>query len=210
MIQPANVIGLVLAAGAGSRFGGGKMTALLDGRPLPAHVLRAARAAGVERAVVVLGRDAPNVGRALREDGDGDRTRSFPAPYLQAVNPAPERGLASSLRLGIAIAAAMPSAAGILVLLGDQPRVRPEVIRDVLAADTPEGALAVAPSYARDAAPNPVLLLTEGFGLAADLEGDRGLGPLLASIPGRVVRVEAEGGNPDVDTLADLVALGAR
>ena len=39
---------VVLAAGAGSRFGGGKLRALLDGRPILAHVVDTARAAGLD------------------------------------------------------------------------------------------------------------------------------------------------------------------
>ena len=47
--------GLVLAAGAGTRFGGRKQLAELDGRPLLEHALRAMTAAPVGRVVVVLG-----------------------------------------------------------------------------------------------------------------------------------------------------------
>lgn len=200
---------LVLAAGTASRFGGGKVRALLGGRPLLAYVLAAARAAGAERTVVVLGRDAEDVRSALLAD-DAAAFRGV----LIAVNPAPERGLASSLRLGLA-AAAHPSpaggsvAAGVLVLLGDQPRVRPDVIRalvEAAAAASPD-TIAVVPAYAADGAPNPVLLLRAGLALGRDAEGDRGLGPLLAAAPGRVVRVAVAGSNPDVDTPADLAAL---
>ena len=47
--------GLVLAAGAGTRFGGPKQLAELDGRPLLEHALRAMTASPVGRVVVVLG-----------------------------------------------------------------------------------------------------------------------------------------------------------
>ena len=50
---------LVLAAGAGSRFGGPKQLAPLAGRPLLEHALRAAAAAPVDRVVVVLAARAP-------------------------------------------------------------------------------------------------------------------------------------------------------
>ena len=48
----------VLAGGAGSRLGGAKAMALLDGRPLIAHVLAAVRAGGLEP-VVVAKADSP-------------------------------------------------------------------------------------------------------------------------------------------------------
>ena len=197
-------VGLVLAAGTGSRFGGGKVRAPLGGRPLVGHVLEAARAAGLGRLVLVLGRDATEVRASLR----GAAADSLDG-VLVAVNGAPERGLASSLRVGLAAATADPPPAGVVVLLGDQPRVRPGVIRALAEAATsaPPGTLAVVPSYADDPAPNPAVLLPAAWPLAAELEGDRGLGPLLVAEPDRVVRVPAAGANPDVDTTADLVAV---
>ena len=202
--SPSTIVALVLAAGSGTRFGGGKVRAPLDGRPLVAHVLAAARAAGLSRVVLVFGRDAVAVRAALLAEDpaalDG---------VLVAVNGAPERGLASSLRLGMAVATAAPAPSGVLVLLGDQPRVRPEVVAAAMnaAAAAPSGALAAAPTYANDAAPNPVLLLPPAWPLVAGLEGDRGLGPLLDAHPERVLRVPVEGSNPDVDTRADLAAI---
>jgi molybdenum cofactor cytidylyltransferase len=204
--DPARVVGLVLAAGTGSRFGGGKMRARLDDRPLVAHVLATARKAGVGRLLLVLGGDAATV--------RGDLLAADPAALdgvLVAVNPAAERGLATSLRLGLAAATAAPAPAGVLVLLGDQPRVRPAVIAALIAAaeGSPPGTRAVAPLYGDDGAPNPVLLLRPGWPLVAGLEGDRGIGPFLTLRPDLVVRVPVAGSNPDVDTPEDLAALSA-
>lgn len=201
--QPG-VAGIVLAAGIGSRFGGGKVRAPLEGRPLVAHVLAAAREAGIERLVLVLGRDAVAVRSALAAAGEEALDG-----LLVAVNPAPERGLASSVRLGLAAATAAPAPGGILILLGDQPRARAEVIVALRSAagTAPVGTLAVVAAHAGDGAPNPVLLLPAGWTLTAELEGDRGLGSLLAAHPARVVRVPVAGANPDVDTPADLAAL---
>jgi len=197
---------VILAAGAGSRFGGGKVRAALDGRPLLAHVLATVREAGIGRVVVVLGRDAGAVLGAVREVEPATLER-----VLVAVNPTPERGLATSLRLGFGAATAASQAAsppaGVLVLLGDQPRVRADVLRALCGAATSAGAIAVVPRYAEDAAPNPVLLLPAGWPLVARLSGDRGLGLLLAANPARVVWVAVPGANPDVDTPDDLAAL---
>jgi molybdenum cofactor cytidylyltransferase len=199
---------VILAAGAGSRFGGGKVRAPLDGRPLLAHVLAAVREAGIGRVVIVLGRDA---GAVLDSVRDADPTALD--HVLVAVNPTPERGLATSLRLGFwaatAAPASVPPPAGVLVLLGDQPRVRADVLRVLCGAVAPAGTVAVVARHAEDAAPNPVLLLPAGWPLVTRLSGDRGLGPLLAAEPARVVWVDVPGANPDVDTQADLAALAA-
>lgn len=204
MIPVGGTAAVILAAGTGSRFGGGKIRAQLDGRPLLTHVLVAVREAGVVRIVVVLGRDAGSVVAAVREDDptalDG---------VLVAVNPAPERGLATSLAIGFGPATSARAPVGVFVVLGDQPRVRADVIRALCAASAPAGAVAIVPRYEGDAAPNPVLLLPAGWPYVARLTGDRGLGPLLASDPARVVRVPVRGANPDVDTPSDLAVLAA-
>jgi molybdenum cofactor cytidylyltransferase len=195
---------VILAAGAGSRFGGGKIRATLEGRPLLAHVLAAVRDAGVHRVVVVLGRDAGEVVSAVRDAEPASLGR-----VLVAVNPEPERGLATSLARGFGPATAAPAPAGVLVVLGDQPRVRADVLRALCDAVVPAGALAVVPRYDADAAPNPVLLLPAGWPLVARLTGDRGLGALLAADPARVVRVPVRGANPDVDTPGDLADIAS-
>ncbi len=204
MIPVDEIAAVILAAGAGSRFGGGKIRAQLDGRPLLAHVLSAVREAGVERIVVVLGRDAGAVLAAVRAV---DVTAL--EGVLLAVNPAPERGIATSLAVGFGPATAAPAPAGVLVVLGDQPRVRADVICALCAASAPPGIVAIAPRYDADAAPNPVLLLPAGWPLVARLTGDRGLGPLLATESAGVIRVPVHGTNPDVDTPADLTDLAS-
>jgi molybdenum cofactor cytidylyltransferase len=204
--DPARVAGLILAAGAGSRFGGAKMRARLDGRPLVAHVIATARAVGLGRLVLVLGGDAT----AVRADLLAADPFALDG-VLVAVNPAAERGLATSLRLGLVAATADPRPDGVLILLGDQPRIRPAVVTALLGAAAPPDALAVVADHAGDRAPNPVLLLLpQGAALVDELDGDHGLGPLLAARPGRVLRVPVAGTNPDVDTPAHLTALERR
>ena len=114
-------VGVVLAAGAGTRFGGGKLLAPLAGRPVLQHVLDALAAAGVGEVVVVLGQDA-----AAIEDAIAWRTER------RVINPDPERGLSSSVRVGFE--AVGEGAASVLVALGDQPLVSVEVIRALLDA----------------------------------------------------------------------------
>ena len=58
-------VGLVLAAGAGSRFGGGKLLATIAGRAVLQHVLDALAEAGVGESVVVLGKDAERIEAAI-------------------------------------------------------------------------------------------------------------------------------------------------
>jgi molybdenum cofactor cytidylyltransferase len=182
---------IVLAAGAGSRFGGGKLLAEIGGRPILQHVLDALAGAGVSDVVVVLGADAPAVEAAVAW-----RTE------LRVVNPAPERGLASSLQVGFD---AVPQAADeVLVALGDQPLVSAEVIRALLESPDLDGHAVMVPAYDDEQGRNPVLIRRRAFPLVAEAAGDRGLGPVLDAHPELVAEVPVGGANPDVDTGPDL------
>ncbi len=187
------VVAVVLAAGAARRFGSTKMIARLAGRPLLQHVLDAVAEAGLADVVVVLGDEAA----AIRE-GVVWRTERI------EVNPRPMDGLSSSLRIGLDAAAADRSADAVLVLLGDQPAVRPAVITAALAAAETAPQPIVRVRYADDEAPNPVLVRRAAWALAAGLSGDRGLGPLLAGRPDLVAEVAVPGDNPDIDSPEDL------
>lgn len=186
---------MVLAAGVGSRFGGRKLEARIGDRPILQHVLDALAAAGHEDPIVVL------------------RPASSLVPLIgwrqaeRVANPAPERGLASSLQVGWAAAqAAVPSPDAVLVALGDQPRLRPDVVRTLVAAPVDPTRPIVAPRYTGSDARNPVRIETGAAGLIEQASGDRGLGPLLDADPSLVRWIEVGGDNPDIDVPADLVA----
>jgi molybdenum cofactor cytidylyltransferase len=191
-----NVAAIVLAAGSASRFGGGKVLADLDGRPLLRHVVDAARAADLAPIVVVT----PPSG-ALDAIDLGDVRR--------VVNPHPEEGLSGSVRLGLR-ALLDDGAEAAVILPGDQPRVRAAVIRALISAatDAPDAGFVV-PRYAADGSPHPLLVRRALWRLADELVGDRGFGPLLAAQRELIREVPVDGDNPDVDTRDDLRRLAA-
>jgi len=195
---------LVLAAGAGSRFSatpGAKLLASIDDVPVLGRVLGAVRAYRPSVTVVVLGHGAGDIERTL-EWQDEIRVR----------NHEPDRGLASSLKVGIDTLRALPEPLdGAFILLGDQPWLRPETMQVLETASLTAGdGLAVVPRYERGQARNPVLLLRAAWSWVDRLEGDRGLGPLIEGVPERVLSVRVKGEMPDVDTPADLLGLDRR
>ena len=128
---------------------------------------------------------------------------------VRVINPDPDRGLSSSLKLGLAQIQALPDAEtvdAVLVVLGDQPRTSAGVIRALLETETDRPI--VVPHYA-DGARNPVLLHRAAWPLAAKASGDRGLGAFIDAQPDLVLELPVAGANPDVDTPADLAALAA-
>lgn len=190
------VVAVVLAAGASSRFGSQKLLAPLRGRPVLQHVLDALAAAGLADVAVVLGSDAETVERTIRWRAE-----------RRTVNPRPQDGLSSSLRVGLDVAAEDPAMDAVLIALGDQPELRPGVVRSVIEAATVTERPFVRTRYADDDAPNPVLVRRSAWARVAGLAGDRGLGPLLAANPELVAEAAAEGSNPDIDTRDDLQRL---
>lgn len=218
---------LVLAAGAASRFSdqpGAKLIAELRGRPVLAHVLEAVRAYGPALTVVVLGHGRGAIESAI------DWTDE-----LRVVNPAPERGLASSLQVGMAAARSANAAPaghgldGLFIVLGDQPMLRPQTLVALATAAAasaeasgratsgraPTRATIFVPRYASasdaDQGPrNPVLLLRPAWPLIDRLVGDRGLAQSVADLGEAVVDVPVPGSQPDVDTRGDLAELERR
>ena len=185
--------GIVLAAGAGIRFGGGKQLALLEGRPLLEYAVRAMTSAPVGRVIVVLGAEAERV--LLGVDLHGAE------PHVC------ERwseGQSASLACGLA---EMTDCEAVIVTLGDQPRISPDAIRRVIAARGPD-ALAVRATYGGDPG-HPVLLERRLFGRMRNVTGDHGARNLLMSVHVREVACDDLGGGEDVDTPSELDALRA-
>jgi molybdenum cofactor cytidylyltransferase len=184
--------GLVLAAGAATRFGAPKQLAELDGRPLLEHSLRTMTAASVGRVVVVLGSGADEVIASVDLHGAD-----------AIVCSRWEEGQSASLACGLA---ELASCEAVIVTLGDQPRVSPDAIRRVIAARN--GAAAVRATYG--AAPgHPVLLEQELFEPLRNVSGDKGARNLLLSVQVLDIPCDDLGGGEDVDTPAELDALRA-
>ncbi|MGI8840954.1 MAG: nucleotidyltransferase family protein [Caulobacteraceae bacterium] len=178
---PAGLEAIVLAAGAGTRFGGGKLTAPWRGGLLIDGALAAAFAAPVRSVVVVTGAD-PAVGPAARAfaAGRGEAAR------LRLVHAADHAdGMAASLRAGIE--SLPPDTAGAFVFLGDMPAI-PTAILQPLANAMAGGAQAAAPVF-EGRRGHPVLFGRALFDALGALTGDEGARTVLAGLADRLVLV---------------------
>lgn len=203
MIGPAPYA-LVLAAGAGTRFGGAKLLAPFRGKPLVTHAALAiseAIAAGI-----LAG------GVAVLPPGDTRLAWLLDTAGCALVeNPAAATGLASSLRTGIAALEAPsldPPAGCVLIVLADQPLLRCEVIEQLVAAWWTHGR-SVRPRYSRHPGVpgHPVLIDRTLWPLVHGLSGDQGFGRVLDERPDAIELIELPGANPDVDRPEDLLNL---
>ena len=153
--------GLVLAAGEGSRFGGTKQLAPLGGRPLLEHALGAV--AGLTPRVVVLGHEADAILAAVDLGG-----------AAAVVCDGWAEGQAASLRCGVA---ALGEVDGVVVVLGDQPRITAAAVAAVAAAAAP-GVVAARAAYGGRPG-HPVLLGRPLLARVGELRGDVGFRDLL-------------------------------
>ncbi|MBM7785404.1 nucleotidyltransferase family protein [Tenggerimyces flavus] len=184
-----DVTGLVLAAGAGRRFGRPKAAVEIDGERFVDRAVRVLREGGCSPVVIVSG--------ALR----------LSVPGASEVHNADwESGLASTFRAGLA---AVTTDAVVIVPV-DTPWLGADSVRRVIAAWV-AGAEVATGTYGGKRR-HPVLLTRPHFATAASLaEGEQGARPFLSAHPDLVVEVPCDDtGSPfDVDQPEDLAGPGA-
>jgi len=186
------IAALVLAAGRAVRMGSPKLLLPVGGEALLARVLRAARASRCDDVLVVVGAGAEDITAAAREAG-----------ARAVLNPRYAEGMGTSVAAGIA---ALPDACeAVVVMLGDQPFVGPEIINALIDAHRDTGRPLVASRYGtvRGA---PMLIGRDLFDEARALDGDVGARVLLRRHPELVAEVDVGEGPAswDVDTPDDL------
>jgi len=131
------VIGVVLAAGKGSRFAASapgaplKLLTLIDGQPMVRRTVNSLLEGGADRCVVVVSADA--------EAALAEALKDLPVTFC--VNPKPSRGMFSSIQYGVAHLRAEDLGA---LLPGDMPYVRAETVATVLSAAIRSGLTACA------------------------------------------------------------------
>ena len=179
---------LILAAGQSRRMGKiNKLLAEIDGGVMVARTADAVLAAKVDPVIVVLGHQSGDVRAAL-----GDRAVGY------AENPDYATGLASSLKAGIA---AMPEEVdGVVVCLGDMPRVTADHLNALIAAFNPAEGRGICVPIFNGKRGNPVLWDRRYFEDMEDVVGDVGARHLIGAHQEAVFEVEM----PDGGVLLDL------
>jgi molybdenum cofactor cytidylyltransferase len=186
------ISGLVLGAGASSRFGQPKQLLPFRGSTLLGWVInQAERATGLDEVIVVLGRAADEI---------REKVAFGNAKVVE--NPVFGEGCASSYRAGIG--AIDPRSDAIMILLGDQPGIDPETINRV--ADgwrQGDGQIALASYQGRNG--HPMLFARPLFDKLVGLHGDKAAWKLVDANPDLVRTVPFDRPFPeDINTIEDF------
>jgi CTP:molybdopterin cytidylyltransferase MocA len=189
------IVGVLLAAGGSRRFGSQKLVTPVRGLPLIRHGAELLRRT-TDHVVAVIGSDALIVRAALSGTG---------AEIIE--NPEWRDGISTSLRRGVA--SVSPAAEAVIIALGDQPDIRPDIIRKLVETWQRTGFLIVTARYRGVRAP-PVLLSRQTFRDIAALVGDVGAKAIMEQHPESVGYVDIDEDPPkDVDTPADIDAFSS-
>lgn len=184
------IVGLLLAAGRGRRFGSDKlMHRLPDGRPLIAASARGLKAT-TDRTIALVRPDHTVMHEALMDLG------------IELIEVADaDAGMGNTLAAGIR---ATSEAVGWVVALGDMPGVHRDTMYEVAQA-LRAGAAIVAPFH-RGQRGHPVGFSSRWYDLLQGLTGDEGARRLLRAHSAAMTRIDVDdpGCLFDVDSLHDM------
>ena len=188
----AFVSGLVLAAGGSRRLGQPKQLLRFGSGVLLGHVLDVARGCAFDQLLCVLGGGSSEVRRQVDFGGvQVVENRHF--------------GEGCSSSIAAAVGAVDARCQVLVLMLGDQPGVRPKAVAALLAG---RGDADLAACSYEDGRGHPLAFGRGVFGELEALHGDRGVWKLLDRYGDDVVDVPVSGPVPrDVDTWEDYEAV---
>lgn len=195
--QATRVAAIVLAAGTSRRMGTPKQLLRLDGKSLLERTLDKVRGSAVDEIVLVLGATADEIRGELPADG-----------MRVVLNPDFQQGMGTSLRTGLA--AVSESMRGALIVLADQPFVRPSTLDQMIAYHQKHRPQILIPLY-RGFRGNPVLIDRSVFPELMSLTGDIGCRAIFGSHIESIhkLAVEDAGILLDIDSAEDWERLGS-
>ena len=189
--QQSGVSAVVLAAGMSRRMGTPKQLLRIDGERILERTLKSVRASAVDEIVLVLGYAADRVEKEISTD----RVKIVHNQDYQ-------QGMGTSLRAGLAAVDAGASAA--LIVLADQPFVRPETLNQLIERHQESklqksGSQIIIPMY-KGFRGNPVLLDRSVFPELNALSGDVGCRAIFGSHTENIYKLAVN----DIGILLDI------
>ena len=196
MIQENPTAGIILAAGASTRFGRPKQLLRLKDKYLIEWVLDAALNSTLSKIVLVLGYSHQKILQALGKKSQHSKL------YIK-VNPKYSEGQSHSLRIGLS--KVKDDFSAVIFLLGDQPMLNSATINTLLERFWSSDKDICVPAY-RGKRKTPTVFGRRFYSQLMGIKGDRGARQLIDANPDQVLTVEMD--DPlcffDVDTQQDF------
>jgi CTP:molybdopterin cytidylyltransferase MocA len=191
------VAAIILAAGESRRLGQPKQLLAYRGQTLLERAIRLANEAGASPVLVVLGANFATISVAIQSSN-----------AIRVHNERWQQGIASSIDAGMrALSLHAPDADGVLLMGCDQPRLTAGHLSSLISEfDGQEAAVIAASSYGGVQAV-PAVFPRATFAQLCRLRGDRGARPVIENPPCRVVALDFQGGEIDIDSPEDLALL---
>ena len=186
------ISGLILGAGASQRLGPPKQLLPFRGTTMLGWVVKQAeRATGLDEVIVVLGRAADEIREQV----------NFGAARV-VENPVFTEGCASSYKAGLA--ALNPKSQAMMIILGDQPGIQPQVI-DRLADEWRRRKSLIALCSYNERKGHPMIFAHSMFEQLYGLHGDKAAWKLVDANASLVQEVQFNLPFPDdINTVADF------
>lgn len=189
MIENSDFAIVILAAGSSKRMGKPKQMLEIHGTTLLQHSVNTAVASGIPNIVVVLGANAEEHKASL-----------FNRPITLLENAQWERGMGSSLKVGVKKAIELfKDVQALIVMVCDQPLISSVHIGNLIKAFQAHEPLAIASGY-NDSYGVPAVFDRSVFSLLIKIDDHSGARAILEKLKDDLVLVPFFGGEIDLDT----------
>lgn len=195
---------LILAAGNASRFGGCKQLAEWQGQPMLANSIAIARTLEPARIFVVGGAFYPELLQALPmldSESSKNAEKKYTNPVELLEYPAWKLGVGNSLAFGIKH---LQNSNPVLVLLGDQPLINAQDLRNLYRRWRNSPDKIACASYANTLGV-PAIFPAHFKARLYECRGDQGAKNVLLRYADQVIPIDMPSAEFDVDTPAELV-----
>lgn len=183
---------IILAAGESSRLGYPKQIAKYKDKTLLQLAIDAANGCDAHKRVLVLGANRDEIKKTF----SGASIPNIP-------NPQYEKGMSSSLKIGLEYMLKFDAPDQIIIMLCDQPFVDAKILNKLITMQEKEGKGIVACAYSKTIGV-PILFGKAYFHELMELKGDEGAKKIAQAHEEDLVTISFPKGKIDIDTEEDL------
>ena len=186
---------IILAAGESTRLGYPKQIAKYKDKTLLQLAIDAANGCDVHKRVLVLGANRDEI------------KKTFPGASIPNIpNPNYQKGMSSSLKIGLEYMLKFDAPDQVIIMLCDQPFVDAKLLNKLMATQEKEGKGIVACAYSKTIGV-PILFGKAYFQELMELKGDEGAKKIALAHEEDLVTISFPKGKIDIDTEEDLKEL---